>query len=291
MRRRPFKIPTSELKEEFPPSGEFIASHDTKFPRLAELRLATGQGTTKEEIVLVAELWAGEGILYDPQTHTEVAVWFDEASLDLTLTGCDIKSGTRFGERRAPDEAKIVEVAKESVSTGTKLSAKAGLDVNADQVPLIPGLLPSLRAEIFRQTSTTTNSVTKRESGGTKSVVASGSGWQIRRIQLSSKSESGAELYKYISTDDRLCDLVIRQGAKSARVEAFVNVYPTALRYRVNAVGAIKKFKTKLTTNQDKVIRLLLKSGVGPVTTNGLRLASATLRNKPTHRKRVMSNG
>src|SRR4051794_2764622 len=65
------------LQEELPSDAQSQTTHESVIATMVELRLSSGQGTSDSEIVLVCDLWVGEGTLYDPTTKTEINVWFD----------------------------------------------------------------------------------------------------------------------------------------------------------------------------------------------------------------------
>ena len=114
-------------RTQLPPERGFLPAYASPMPELASIQLSTGQGTDERRINLVGELRAGECVLFDPKTRTEVTVWFERGRLKLKLAGCHIEMGSRFGDRAAPEP--VTTKYRTTVEQDTKMvgQVQAGL--------------------------------------------------------------------------------------------------------------------------------------------------------------------
>jgi len=244
---------------------------------MIELRLTTRQGTSDNEVILIADLWAGEGTLYDPESHTEVTVWLSKAFLYLNAGSHAIKSGSRFGEQRSPTPA--VTKATTKTERVSAIDAQAGGSLSANATGQASGLVrvAGRTSRSSRQLATT---IRKQEYLGPAMVSASGDIWEITMVGQdpvdAASIERGTSRLAYLNTDDHLCILAGRNASSQKTIEASVYAYPSALHYRISNPNGFSTLRQKLSMNQMRLIDLLLRKGI----TNedrGLRLAQASL--------------
>lgn len=265
------------LQEELPSDAESSTKHESVAPQMVELRLSTGQGTTDAEIVVVCDLWIGEGTLYDPQTRTEVDVWFDKGYVHLRTRGCDVKPGTRYGDRVAPDGP--TTTTKREETSAFKTGARGLLDVRANSTGADAKV--GLGAQASQQSTSTTTTAQKYNSRPSR-VSVTGDMWEVVPVGLDEGDESsiegGCKRFRYIDVNSTLCDLLIRPNVRRSDLEAAFYVYPSAFRYRIKTANAAARLRDRLTVNQTKIVDLLLKKGVPGHDDRGLKLAKASLR-------------
>lgn len=273
------RVDPTALQEELPSDSESNTRHDSVVPQMVELRLSTGQGTTDAEVIVVCDLWIGEGTLYDPETRTEVNVWFDKGYVHLRPRGCVVKGGTRFADLVAPEGAVSTGATKIETISDAKIGARGLLDVRPDSSSLVGNLgLGGHANKQVRRTTVTTRALENRKSR----VSVTGDSWEITPVGLDDADdasiEKGCKRYRYIDVNETLCNLEIRPRVKRVDLEASFYIYPSSIRYRIKTDGAVARLRDRLTTNQSKIVDLLLKKGVSKHDDRGIRLAKASLR-------------
>lgn len=273
---------TQDLQEELPGDARSKTVHESVVAPMVEVRLSTGQGTTDSEMVLVCDLWIGEGTLYDPSTRTEINVWFDKGQLHLTTRGCTVKPGTRFKDQLVPDQPKTIGSTKIKTTFESELGGGTGFEISSEQ-SILTG---HVNAEVSgrHKTSRTTSTEKDLEIAEFPTVSVTGDMWEVRPTGIamgtSSSISSGCRRFRYIDVNDRLCDLDIRTDVRRVEVNALFFVYPSALHYRIKTQNAVARFRNQLSLNQSKIVDLLIKKGVPKHDQRGLQVARASLRRR-----------
>lgn len=245
---------------------------------MAELRLSNGQAN-RDGFSLLAELWAGEGHIYDSRTKTEVAVWMTRWRLVVDTKECVVRPGSRFGERPPPEPSKTIS--KEKTDTHYEYGAEVGGKVSATASGSADGGAKfGAKGKAAKKVQKTITS--QRERQDTPPVVASADCWEFRAVgDTEAESASGrGSTYKYLDVNDRLCDLTVAANANTLAVEAKVCVFPSELEYRIGTRGSIRRTRDRITTNQDRIIKMLLMRGAEHLDDVGLVVARASLRKK-----------